>query len=315
MDKVLAVVLNYNGSFFTGDLFLKTIKSLKEQSYKDLKTVVVDNCSTDDSIKLIKHNFPEIEIIKLSKNHKTSAYNFGLSYSLKNRYKYTLLSNNDIIYRSDFIENMVDFAKKFKDGGIFTPKILFLDNKTKVNSTGLVINKTGYGYDRDFGKDLKDLKRESGEVTGGSGGAMFVRTDIVKIIGYYEKFYLAYYEDLDFSFKLLRFSNLKIYYNGSAICYHKFSSSWKNEKVKDFYMNRNRFYFIIIHFPIRLIHKSIKFLIFNQKNKSKELNYFMYLDILFNLPFLILKRLKYSKNTKKKNFAKFLEDYTGFPKI
>lgn len=315
MDKVLAVVLNYNGVFFTRDLFLKCIKSLKEQSYKDLKIVVVDNCSTDYSIKLIKHNFPEIDIIQLSKNHKTCAYNFGLKYALKNGYKYTLLSNNDIIFKSDFVESMVYFADKFKDGGIFTPKILFLDNRTKVNSTGLIINRTGYAYDRDFGKDLNDLKRDSGEVTGGSGASMFVRTDVVKNVGYYEKFYSAYYEDLDFSFKLRRFSNFKIYYNDSAICYHKFSSSWKNKKVKDFYMNRNRIYFVIIHFPLNYLVKSIKYLIFNQKNISKELNYIMYIETLLNLPFLFLKKIEVLKKSKQKNILKYLENYNGYPKI
>ncbi|MEO0288433.1 MAG: glycosyltransferase family 2 protein [candidate division WOR-3 bacterium] len=315
MDKVLAVVLNYNGNILTGNLFLKTIKSLKNQTYKDLKILVVDNCSHDDSLKLIQHNFPDVEIIELSKNYKTCSYNFGLSYALKDRFKYTLLSNNDMFYRDDFIENMVSFANKFKDGGIFTPKILFLDDPDKVNSTGLVINKTGYAYDRDFGKNLKDLKRESGEVTGGSGGAMFLRTEIVKRIGYFEKFYSAYYEDLDFSFKLRRFTEYKILYNENSVCYHKFSSSWKNSKIKDYYMNRNRFFFIMVHFPLNLIIKSIKFLIFNQKNSSKELDYLMYIDIFLNLPFLLLKRINYLRKEKLKNIVNYFENYSGFPEI
>ncbi|MEJ5306875.1 MAG: glycosyltransferase family 2 protein [candidate division WOR-3 bacterium] len=315
MDKVLAVVLNFNGNLLTGNLFLKTIKSLKEQSYNDLKILVVDNDSYDDSIKLIKHNFPDIEIIKSSKNYKTSSYNFGLSYALKNHCKYTLLSNNDIIYSKDFIENMVNFANRFKDGGIFTPKILLFDDPETVNSTGLVVNRTGYAYDRDFGKNLKDLKRESGEVTGGSGGAMFLRTEIIKKIGYFEKFYSAYYEDLDFSFKLRRFTDFKIFYNEYSVCYHKFSCSWKNTKIKNYFMNRNRLFFLVIHFPLSLIFKSLKFLIFNQANSSKELNYYMYFDILFHLPFLILKRLSYYHKDKTKNIAVYLEKYSGFPTI
>lgn len=315
MDKVLAVVLNFNGNLLTGNLFLKTIKSLKDQTYKDLKILVVDNNSSDDSIKLIKHNFSEIKIIKLSKNYKTSSYNFGLSYALKNRFKYTLLSNNDIVYKKDFIENMVDFANRFKEGGIFTPQILFLDDPDKVNSTGLVINKTGYAYDRDFGKNLKDLKRESSEVTGGSGGAMFVRTEIVKSIGFFEKFYTAYYEDLDFSFKLRRFTEHKIFYNENSVCYHKFSSSWKNSKEKDYFMNRNRIFFVIIHFPLNLMIKSIKFLIFNQKNSSRELNYLMYFDIFFYLPILILKRISFFYKEKSKKFDFNFVNYSGYPKI
>ncbi|MEO0233770.1 MAG: glycosyltransferase family 2 protein [candidate division WOR-3 bacterium] len=315
MDKVLAVVLNYNGNLLTGNLFLKTIKSLKDQTYQDLKIIIVDNSSFDDSLKLIRHNFPDVEIIKLSKNYKTSSYNFGLSYALKNHFKYTLLSNNDIIYKNDFIENMVNFANRFKEGGIFTPQILFLDDPNKVNSTGLVINKTGYAYDRDFGKNLKDLKRESGEVTGGSGGAMFVRTEIVKSIGFFEKFYIAYYEDLDFSFKLRRFTEYKIFYNENSICYHKFSSSWKNNKIKDYFMNRNRIFFVIIHFPLNLMVKSIKFLIVNQKNFSKELDFFMYVNILLNLPLLILKRINFLMKGKTKNIVSYFENYFGYPKI
>ncbi len=299
MEKVLSVILNHNGKKYLNDLLFANIKSLIEQSYLNNEIIFIDNASSDDSVESVKKHFPSIHIIQLHKNHMTSGYNFGIRYALKNKIDFVLLSNNDIVYQKDFIEKMVNFAKKYKDSGMITPKIIFLDDRKKINSTGLVFNSKGYAYDRDFNEYEEITKRENGEITGCSGGAMFLRTKVVNKIGYLEKIYQAYYEDVDYSMKLRRFTNYKIYFNPDTICFHKFSGSWKNRKVKDYLMNRNRIFFIILHFPLFFVFQDLKYLIVNQKNESKELNYFMYIEVLFNLPLLFLKRLSYLYKTKK----------------
>lgn len=299
MEKVLSVILNHNGKKYLNDLLFSNIKSLIEQSYENHEIIFIDNASSDDSVESVKKKFPSIHIIRLNKNHLTSGYNFGLRYALKKKIDFVLLSNNDIVYQKDFIEKMVIFAKKYEDSGMITPKILFLDDRKRINSTGLILNSKGYAYDRDFNEYEEITKRKNGEITGCSGGAMFLKTKIIRKIGYLEKIYKAYYEDLDYSIKLRRFTNYKIYFNPEAVCFHKFSGSWKNQKVKDYFMNRNRIFFIILHFPLNLVFQNLKYLIVKQKNESKELNYFMYIEILLNLPLLFLKRFSYLYKTNK----------------
>jgi len=47
---------------------LRLFGVLKKQTFKDFEIIVVDNGSTDNSINLIKNNFPEVRIIKNEKN-------------------------------------------------------------------------------------------------------------------------------------------------------------------------------------------------------------------------------------------------------
>ena len=58
--KLSIVIPNYNGS----KTILKTIKSIP----KEYEIIVVDDCSTDDSVKLIEKKFPKVKVVKLDKN-------------------------------------------------------------------------------------------------------------------------------------------------------------------------------------------------------------------------------------------------------
>lgn len=58
------IIVNYNGEKWLGDC----LKSIYRQRIKDLEIIVVDNFSTDNSVKFIKNNFPQVVIVKSKKN-------------------------------------------------------------------------------------------------------------------------------------------------------------------------------------------------------------------------------------------------------
>ena len=50
--NLISVVVNcYNGEKY----LLKTLQSIKEQKYKKLEVIFIDNCSTDGSAKIFKN--------------------------------------------------------------------------------------------------------------------------------------------------------------------------------------------------------------------------------------------------------------------
>ena len=63
-EKVTVILVNYNGRKFLENC----IGSLKKQTYSNMSVLVVDNCSEDDSVKFLKENYPEIEVIACNKN-------------------------------------------------------------------------------------------------------------------------------------------------------------------------------------------------------------------------------------------------------
>ncbi len=311
MKHVCIQVLNYNSEKNTNGMYLDCISSLVNQSYKNIKITIIDNNSNDNSIIEIKKRFPKIGIITLNKNQATIAFNKGFNEFLNSESDYLLISNNDIIYNTDFIEKSIEFSEKHSDGGFFTPLMIMNDNN-KINSTGIIINRSGYAWDRDFGMNENRVK-ESGEVIAASGGAMFIRREALMKSGSFDPIYKAYYEDVDISLSLRMRSDFKIYYNKQAICKHGFSMSWKRKGIeKEYYMMRNRYIFIVKYFPMRMLINAIRYLFFTSTTGNKKYNFKVYMNLFLILPLLIFKRIKIMCECKRFP-ADLLQQYQGVP--
>ena len=62
MEKLVSVaIVNWNGEKY----LYKCIKSLLEQNYKSIEVIIIDNDSTDNSVKIIEDNFKEDVILHL----------------------------------------------------------------------------------------------------------------------------------------------------------------------------------------------------------------------------------------------------------
>jgi GT2 family glycosyltransferase len=62
--KVSIIVVNWNGERFLKDC----LGALSNQSYVNCEIVLVDNGSSDDSVRFARENFPEVKIVGLSEN-------------------------------------------------------------------------------------------------------------------------------------------------------------------------------------------------------------------------------------------------------
>ena len=62
MEKLVSIaIVNWNGEKY----LYKCIKSLLNQNYKNIEIIVIDNDSTDNSVKIIEENF--LDNVKLFK--------------------------------------------------------------------------------------------------------------------------------------------------------------------------------------------------------------------------------------------------------
>lgn len=101
------VVLTYNRS----EILLNTIKKVYEIEYKNKEIIVVDNASSDNTIKILEQKYPEINLIKLEKNYGVPSWNYGYK-SAKGDYvllldddaypeKYSLQKSTEIFYKNE----------------------------------------------------------------------------------------------------------------------------------------------------------------------------------------------------------------------
>jgi GT2 family glycosyltransferase len=62
--KISIIILNFNGQTFLD----KCLNSIKEQTFSDFETIFFDNLSTDESVELVKKNFPWVKLISSKEN-------------------------------------------------------------------------------------------------------------------------------------------------------------------------------------------------------------------------------------------------------
>ncbi|MFM9987836.1 glycosyltransferase family 2 protein, partial [Flavobacterium sp.] len=123
--KVFVIIVTYNGSKWIE----KCINSLLHSTYP-IDIVVIDNCSTDNSVELLKQ-FPQIHLIQSKENLGFGkANNIGIDYALQSEADYVFLLNQDTWVFDDTISNLVAVAQNNPSFGIVSPMHFSGDEKT-----------------------------------------------------------------------------------------------------------------------------------------------------------------------------------------
>jgi GT2 family glycosyltransferase len=261
MKKVSIVVLNWNGEEYIADC----LKSLENQSYKNYEITVVDNDSSDESIKIIK----KFKKVKLIEHNENSGNAEGINIGIRNSNgDYIINLDNDTKVNKDFITELVKVADKHKDCGMLASKMVFYDQPDLINSTGLDFYDDGSAVDRNIREKDKGFE-EIEEVFAPCGGSALYKREalegIKKLEGdYFDQDFKFYYEDADVAFRI-RHLGYKCFYVPKAVTYHKVNASTK--KVKDlrvYYGVRNKIFFLIKNYPIKVLIKSLPKILIKQ---------------------------------------------------
>jgi len=269
--KVSLLIVNYNG----GNVLKECLKSLENVDYPNFEVVLVDNGSSDDSVDLVKkferqntrlrpvsrRDFGGQAKYKIRLVESRSNLGFSGGNNLAFKYakgKYIVLLNGDTEVEPDWLTQLVKFAEKTPNAGVFASKIMFFDNKNIINSAGGLCDLFGFSplrgtFDKDVGQfDRPDM------VFYAHGAAMMIRRAVVEKIGFLDEDYFIYHEELDFCWRAW-IAGYKVYYVPRAVAYHKlkqrsFYASEKRAK-RQFLVKKNRISTLIKN------HKSLSLLI------------------------------------------------------
>lgn len=218
MPKAHIVILNWNQR----DMTVDCLKSLKRLDYTSAEIVLVDNGSTDDSIEVIKTNFPEITLIENRENLGVAGgRNVGLRYALQGNADYILFLDNDTIVDKDFLTELVKVGEENKEAGIITGKIYFYDEPNKIWSVGgyssLLRSKyTLRGY-QEIDAGQYDKIEEVDQV---QGCCLMVKREVIDKIGLFDERFVQYFaEDVDLCIRAKK-EGYKIYYTPDSKLWH-----------------------------------------------------------------------------------------------
>lgn len=222
----------------------------------DFSVIVVDNGSSDDSVELLRNNFPDVSIISNQFNTGfAKAVNDGIRLSLKDEsVSHILLLNNDIECDRYFLEEM---SKGFIDSSVASVacKMLNFYNRDILDDTGDFLRKGGLSIQRGYGeKDTGQYDSQNFIFSACAGAAMYKR-DVFEIVGFFDEDFFAYLEDIDFGFRM-QLSGFKCYYNPKAVCYHMRSATTIDKKhLPTYFSERNIIFLRFKNYPLGILLK------------------------------------------------------------
>ncbi len=250
-ESVAIVVLNYNGEQY----LKKFLPSVVAHTPPYAKIYVIDNGSTDGSIKLLATNFPSVNIIKLDENYGyAGGYNLGL---LEIKADYFYLINSDIEVKERWLQPLYDACQADPKIAACQPKILSYNEPDKfeyAGGAGGFIDKTFYPFC--MGRLLNDIEIDRGqydipkEIFWASGAALFIRANIFEKLGGFDASYFAHQEEIDLCWRIKR-AGYKIVSCPQAIVYHLGGGTLTYESPRKTFLNfKNNLTTIYKNIPI-----------------------------------------------------------------
>ena len=265
-STVSIIVLNWNGK-----QYLETcLSSLERQTYKSIEIILVDNGSIDGSIEFVKKKFPGVLILSHDKNLGfAEGVNSGIMIS---KGKFIATINNDAEADEKWIESLVKVIEEDQKIGCCGSKMMRYYKRNIIDSAGIVIYQNGNAYDR--GREEEDIGQYDiqEEIFGACAGAALYRRKMLNEIGFFDKEYFAYFEDVDLSFRLHLFG-WKCIFVPDAVVYHMHSATSRSSSpFKIFYIERNKLWNMWKYFPVYIFLIQFPF---------TNIHYFRYLILFF----------------------------------
>ncbi len=237
---VSIIILNYNA----GELLINCVESILQSNFKNYEVLVVDNNSNDNSDIQCKEKFKEIILVKNFKNFGfCEGNNIGIKHA---KGKFIIIINPDTIVTSNWINEFLNAYQNNGDG-IYQPKVISLEDKKTILSTGNMIHLFGFGFARDKGnQNTKHLEKVE-KITYSSGTCIFTTTKLLKKLDMFDPFLFLYHDDLDLSWRA-SLQKIDSFYVPQVTIFHKESYNFQWSSKKFFWLERNRKYCILTHY-------------------------------------------------------------------
>ena len=218
--KTAIVILNYNG-----ERHLKTfLPSVIEHCPPDARVYLADNASTDGSVAFAEKAYPELDLIKLTKNHGfAGGYNEALKQIDE---EYFALVNSDLEVTEGWLKPLTEILDANETIASVQPKIRSYRERgyfEYAGASGGFIDTHGYAFCRGriFGKCERDIGQHDDprEVFWTTGACMVIRASAFREAGGFDADLFAHMEEIDLCWRLKNAGH-RMYCQPASTVYH-----------------------------------------------------------------------------------------------
>jgi len=264
LPKVVIVTLNWNGLHDT----LECVESLFKCDYPPFEIVVVDNGSSDGSVRVLSQKYKER--IKVIANQANLGYSQGMNRGLEYAFgdlnaDYCLVMNNDTRADSGFIRALVDTALRHEDNGFVTGKVFYYDNPDILQTVGKKYHPLTLNGGH-IGRNERDTGQYDTETELAFCDDIFwlVNRKVWEAVGGYDPEFFLQAEDFEWQIRAKK-AGFKIYYSPNAKIWHKESMKLgKASPRKLFYDIRNPIIAVYKHQDREFCRKYFRYYLVNK---------------------------------------------------
>jgi len=297
MNKDLSIIIvSYNNASLINLCLDKLFASFK-RSNLSFEVIVVDNASTDETVKKLKNIKAKNKNVILIENKKNLGFGKANNQGIRiAKGKYILFLNSDVIVERIDWKKIIDFLNEKQEIGALTVKVKLKNGQIDPAShRGFPTLWRSFCYFSSLEKNLSfnwlfkkifggyhllhlNLKTVH-EVEAISGAFFLTRKKIMDKVGGFDENFFMYGEDIDLCLRIKKLNYKIIYYPDFEVLHLKHQSGLKSKDKET--ETRTRYYF----------YQAMK--IFYQKHYHKKYLFF----VNFLVYFLLDRKLKlYEKN-------------------
>ncbi|GAA3616701.1 glycosyltransferase family 2 protein [Flavivirga amylovorans] len=180
--NIFVVIVSYNGEKW----LVKNLESLK-QSLFPIKTIVIDNSSSDNTVEIVK-SFSDVQLILSEKNLGFGkANNLGIKEALEQGADYVFLLNQDTWVYPETIGNLIRVAELDENYGILSPLHFSRDE-----------NVLDENFETYWNRKTNAISENVDEVPFVNAAAWLISKQVIEKVGYFEPMFNHYGEDRNY---------------------------------------------------------------------------------------------------------------------
>ena len=244
-NPLLSIVILNNSR---RDDVIPCLNSLYASKYKNFKVIIADNASTDDSVAIIRRDFPQAQVIDLASNLGYAGNNnIGIRAALEQGAEWIFLLNDDTILDPNCLSYLMETAESDPSVGILGPLVYHYDEPTVIQSAGGSLGK--FWDSVHLGKDEADNGQFASVVPVQwiSGCAILVRSELIRRAGMLDEDYFLYWEETEWCIRASK-AGWKIVLDPRAKLWHKgVKRNYEPRPYVTYYMTRNHLFTLSKH--------------------------------------------------------------------
>ena len=247
--RAAIVILNYN----TREHLRTYLPSVVEYSGA-ARIIVADNGSPDDSLVVLKREFPKVDLLDLKQNYGfAQGYNQALAQVDSDIY---VILNSDVEVTPGWMAPVLQAMRDNPEIAVAQPKILSWRDKQRFEYAGAAggwIDYLGYPFCRGriFSRNEVDKGQydEPQECFWAAGAAFFIRADLYHSFGGFDGDYFAHNEEIDLCWRLKR-AGYQVWCFPESVVYHLGGGTLEYESPRKVFLNfRNSLYTLLKNEP------------------------------------------------------------------